>query len=179
MFVAGIHVRDEAILELARLVDEPDLASKLEANYSRGTKVLALTIPERTTILAALEDPPLRTGRAQRSAAARHGVAPPGRFGVGGDRPVGSRRPRLTGIKAFGRQPQREPPRPHCIVNHRHKRHKRFTLPPHPSGGAAHAARRLPWSAPPRAPLATGRRSVSATASGVKHATSEKFLARA
>ena len=58
MMLAGIHVRDEAILELARLVDEPDLASKLEANYSRGTKVLALTIPERTTILAALEDPP-------------------------------------------------------------------------------------------------------------------------
>jgi hypothetical protein len=58
VFVAGIPVRDEAVLEPARLVDDPDLATKLDKNYSRGTKVLALTIPERTTILAALEDPP-------------------------------------------------------------------------------------------------------------------------
>ena len=58
VFVAGIPVRDEAILDLARLVDDPDLAAKLDENYSRGTKVLALTIPERTTILAALEDAP-------------------------------------------------------------------------------------------------------------------------
>lgn len=50
--------RDEAVLELARLVDDPELAIKLDENYSRGTKVLALTIPERTTILAALEDAP-------------------------------------------------------------------------------------------------------------------------
>ena len=43
MFVAGIYVRDEAILELARLVDDPELAARLDENYSRGTKVLALT----------------------------------------------------------------------------------------------------------------------------------------
>ena len=58
VFVAGIPIRDEAVLELARLVDDPELATKLEENYSRGTKVLALTIPERETILAALDDPP-------------------------------------------------------------------------------------------------------------------------
>jgi hypothetical protein len=58
VFVAGIPVRDEAILELARLVDDPELATKLDDNYSRETKMLALTIPERSTILAALEDPP-------------------------------------------------------------------------------------------------------------------------
>jgi hypothetical protein len=43
VFVAGIYVRDKAILELARLVDDPDLATRLDENYSRGTKVLALT----------------------------------------------------------------------------------------------------------------------------------------
>ena len=58
VFVAGIPVREEAILELSRLVDDPDLATKLDENYSRGTKVLALTIAERSTILAALEDAP-------------------------------------------------------------------------------------------------------------------------
>jgi Flp pilus assembly pilin Flp len=58
VFVAGIPVRDEAVLELARLVDDPELAAKLEENYSRGTNVLALTIAERSTILAAFEDPP-------------------------------------------------------------------------------------------------------------------------
>ena len=56
--LAGIPIRDQAVLALARLVDDPDLAGKLETAYGRETKVLALTIPERTTILAALEDPP-------------------------------------------------------------------------------------------------------------------------
>ena len=46
------------VLELARLVDDPILADRLETAYGRETKVLALTIPERSTILAALEDPP-------------------------------------------------------------------------------------------------------------------------
>ena len=36
---------------------------------------------------------------------------------------------RLRGDKASGRQPQREPPRPHCIVNLRRARHKRFRHP--------------------------------------------------
>lgn len=48
---------DAAILELARLVDDPDLAYKLEDAYRREVKVLALTISERETILAALDDP--------------------------------------------------------------------------------------------------------------------------
>ena len=46
------------MLELARLVDDPQLADKLETNYGRMTKVLALTIPERETIIRALEDAP-------------------------------------------------------------------------------------------------------------------------
>lgn len=57
MFIAGIKIRDEAVLELARLVDDPDLATKLEDAHNRDVKVLALTIPERETILAALDDP--------------------------------------------------------------------------------------------------------------------------
>lgn len=46
VFVAGIPVRDEAVLELARLIDDPDLAGKLETAYGRETRVLALTIPD-------------------------------------------------------------------------------------------------------------------------------------
>jgi hypothetical protein len=45
VFVVGIAVRDEAILELSRLVDDPDLATRLDENYSRGTKVLASPFP--------------------------------------------------------------------------------------------------------------------------------------
>jgi hypothetical protein len=58
MFLAGIPIRDELVLELARLVDDPDLAERLEQNYGRMTKVFALTIPERETIIRALDDAP-------------------------------------------------------------------------------------------------------------------------
>jgi hypothetical protein len=47
MQLAGIPIRDDLILELARLVDDPELANKLEDAYRREVKVLALTIPER------------------------------------------------------------------------------------------------------------------------------------
>jgi hypothetical protein len=56
--LAGIPVSGDAILELARLVDDPALATKLEDAYGRDVKILALEIRERETILAALEDPP-------------------------------------------------------------------------------------------------------------------------
>jgi hypothetical protein len=55
LYLAGIPVRDDAVLGLARLVDDPDLADKLEDAYRREVKVLALTIAERETILAALD----------------------------------------------------------------------------------------------------------------------------
>lgn len=58
MYLAGVPVRDQAILDLARLVDDPLLAAKLEGAYGRGAKILALEIPERETIFAALDDPP-------------------------------------------------------------------------------------------------------------------------
>ena len=46
------------VLELARLVDDDALAERLDTAYSRMTKVLALTIPERETIIRALDDAP-------------------------------------------------------------------------------------------------------------------------
>ena len=58
MFVAGIPVRDDLILELARLVDDDTLADRLEDCYRREVKVLGLDIPKRETIIRALADPP-------------------------------------------------------------------------------------------------------------------------
>ena len=58
MHRAGIPVRDELILELARLVDDQELAEKFESACGREVKVLALDIPERETIIRALVDPP-------------------------------------------------------------------------------------------------------------------------
>jgi hypothetical protein len=58
VFVCGLPLGDDQVLELARLVDDEQLADRLEDAYRRDVKVLALTIPERETILAALDDPP-------------------------------------------------------------------------------------------------------------------------
>ena len=56
--LAGIPVRDDDVLELARLVDDPELAAKLEDAFGQMVKMLAMTIPERETIIRALDDPP-------------------------------------------------------------------------------------------------------------------------
>jgi hypothetical protein len=56
--VAGIPVRADSTLELARLVDDPELTDKLERAYGRYVKILALDMPERETILLALDEPP-------------------------------------------------------------------------------------------------------------------------
>ena len=58
VYLAGIPVRDDLILELARLVDDDLLADKFESAYGREVKVLGLDIPERETNIRALEDPP-------------------------------------------------------------------------------------------------------------------------
>ena len=58
VFVAGIPLRGELILELARLVDNEQPAGRLEGAYGRKVKVLGLSIEERETILAVLDDPP-------------------------------------------------------------------------------------------------------------------------
>jgi hypothetical protein len=59
--LAGIGVRDQDALELARLLREGgfvDVATKLENGYDVDTKVLALTIRDRVSIIRALDDPP-------------------------------------------------------------------------------------------------------------------------
>ena len=59
--LAGVPVPDKDVLELARLLREPDfddVAEKLETAYDRQTIVLALTISDREAILRALDDPP-------------------------------------------------------------------------------------------------------------------------
>jgi hypothetical protein len=58
MWLAGIPVRDDLILELARIVDDSELAARLERAYRNEIRILGLDVPERETILAALEDPP-------------------------------------------------------------------------------------------------------------------------
>ena len=58
MQLAGIEIRDGLVLELARLVDDPVLAGRLDYAYVNGTEIVGLTIDERETIIRALADPP-------------------------------------------------------------------------------------------------------------------------
>lgn len=58
MFLAGLPIREDLILALARLVDDEALAERLESAYGRDVKVLGLDIAERETIIRALDDPP-------------------------------------------------------------------------------------------------------------------------
>jgi hypothetical protein len=58
MFLAGVPVPDRLVLELARLVDDEDLETKLRGAHGREIKVLALETDERETILTTLVDPP-------------------------------------------------------------------------------------------------------------------------
>jgi hypothetical protein len=59
IFLAGIPIRDELVLEVAKLVSDPELVAKLERAVERDVSVLALTLEERMTIVASLgEHPP-------------------------------------------------------------------------------------------------------------------------
>jgi hypothetical protein len=58
MFLAGVPVPDDQVLELARLLGESQLAEGLEDCYRRDVKVLALELDEREEMLRALDDPP-------------------------------------------------------------------------------------------------------------------------
>lgn len=58
MFLAGVSVADDLVLELARTVDDPDLAERLERCYELGMRIAGLTVDERETVLLALDDPP-------------------------------------------------------------------------------------------------------------------------
>ena len=63
MMLAGIPVRDQDVLELARLLRDADFdetAETLENAYDVECNVLALTIPDREAIVRALDDPPER-----------------------------------------------------------------------------------------------------------------------
>lgn len=53
------------LLELARLVDNPELADRLQRAYGRGARILALEIADREMILRALEDGPATTALAE------------------------------------------------------------------------------------------------------------------
>ena len=58
MFLAGVAVPDRLVLELARLVDDELVATKLRNALARDVAVLALETDERKAILCALDDPP-------------------------------------------------------------------------------------------------------------------------
>ena len=61
MMLAGLAVRDQDVLELARLLRQADFnetAERLERASDLETKLLALTLAERDEILRALEDAP-------------------------------------------------------------------------------------------------------------------------
>jgi hypothetical protein len=59
VMLAGVPVRDDLVLELARLVDDDALAEKLERAYSLSAKVIALEFSDRDSIILALDDPPV------------------------------------------------------------------------------------------------------------------------
>jgi hypothetical protein len=56
VFLAGVPVRTDLVRELARTVDDPDLATKLQDAVVRDVKIIALDFGERDRILEALAD---------------------------------------------------------------------------------------------------------------------------
>ena len=60
VYLAGVPVTRDAVLELAALLDKPDpeLADRLREVVERGARVVALDDNERAAILKVLLDPP-------------------------------------------------------------------------------------------------------------------------
>jgi hypothetical protein len=59
MFLAGLPIPEELVLDVARRVGDPELTAKLERAVERDVSVLALTLEERYAICDALgEHPP-------------------------------------------------------------------------------------------------------------------------
>jgi hypothetical protein len=58
VFLAGIAIPNDRVLELARLVDDADLAARLNQAVVEDDKVVALETHERRSILLALEHAP-------------------------------------------------------------------------------------------------------------------------
>ena len=56
MFLAGIPVRTDLVRELARTVDDDELATKLQTAVVRDVKIIALDFAERDHILEAPAD---------------------------------------------------------------------------------------------------------------------------
>jgi hypothetical protein len=56
VFLAGVPVRTDLVRELARTVDDPELATKLQTAVVRDVKIIALDFAERDRILEALAD---------------------------------------------------------------------------------------------------------------------------
>ena len=56
--LAGVNVRDDLVRNLALQVDDEILATKLLPAVVNETRVLALEVHERETILRTLADPP-------------------------------------------------------------------------------------------------------------------------
>jgi hypothetical protein len=57
VFLAGIDLPHRAVLELARMVDDEALSTKLRSAVVEDDKVIALETEERHTLLRALEAP--------------------------------------------------------------------------------------------------------------------------
>ena len=61
MYLAGVPVRDEVVLDLAQLLHDAgfdDTAEALVVALEAGQAIVALTIQDREAILRTLEDPP-------------------------------------------------------------------------------------------------------------------------
>ena len=61
MQLAGVPIRDDDVRELERLLHEGgfvDVASKLDRALTMETRVLALTVVDRESMLRALDEPP-------------------------------------------------------------------------------------------------------------------------
>lgn len=60
MFIAGYPIPGPDVLELARLVTDPELAERLKARTAERSRVFALDIPEREAMIWALDEPPTK-----------------------------------------------------------------------------------------------------------------------
>jgi hypothetical protein len=58
MYLAGVPVRGQLVVEIICLVDDDDLATKLDDALRRGVEAVDLELAERETILAVLGDAP-------------------------------------------------------------------------------------------------------------------------
>lgn len=56
--LAGVPVPPAAVLELAELLGDDELAARLRGALERGARILALGDDERDAILAVLAEPP-------------------------------------------------------------------------------------------------------------------------